>query len=90
MRFGTELSLEDVFSQGYQAVFIGIGAQKAKNPKIPGMDIHGVEVALPFLIRNNLGPDRLPEGEWSRDDLNGKLVTVFGGGDRPLPQRAVS
>lgn len=83
-RLGPELTLDDLFNQGYEAVFIGIGAQKPKNPKIPGMDLHGVHIALSFLVRNNLGPDRLPAGQWSRDDLDGKLVTVFGGGDTAM------
>jgi glutamate synthase (NADPH) small chain len=83
-KVGSELSLDELFGQGYHAVFIGIGAQKTKNPKIPGMDCRGVHVALPFLIRNNLDPDLLPDGQWSKDDLGGKLVTVFGGGDTAM------
>ena len=83
-KLGSGLALEDLFGQGYEAVFVGIGAQKPKNPKIAGMDLQGVHVALPFLVRNNLGPDRLPEGQWARDDLDGKLVTVFGGGDTAM------
>lgn len=81
---GKDLSIQDLFRRGFEAVFLGIGAQKPKNPKIPGMDLKGVHEALPFLIRNNLNEEYLPKGEWTKDDLRGKLVTVFGGGDTAM------
>jgi glutamate synthase (NADPH/NADH) small chain len=80
VRIGRDLSVPDLFNRGFQAVFLGTGAQKAKNPKMPGMDLEGVHEALPFLIRNNLEETALPPG-MKRDDLKGKKLAVFGGGD---------
>jgi glutamate synthase (NADPH/NADH) small chain len=79
-KVGRDLTVQDLFNQGFQAVFLGTGAQKAKNPKLPGMDLEGVHEALPFLIRNNLEESDLPQG-MKKDDLLGKNIAVFGGGD---------
>jgi glutamate synthase (NADPH/NADH) small chain len=83
-RIGKDLSIGDLFQMGFNAVFLGTGAQEAKNPKLPGMDLDGMCEALPFLIRNNLDENYLPPGEWIRDDLRGKKVTVLGGGDTAM------
>ncbi len=84
VRVGCDLSLQDLLDRGFHAVFLGTGAQKPKNPQLPGMDRQGVHEALPFLIRNNLRPKDLMSGHWEKDDLCGKLVTVFGGGDTAM------
>lgn len=81
---GRDLTLSDLFRQGFHAVFLGTGAQEAKNPRLPGMDLAGVCEALPFLIRNNLDETYLPPGQWKKDDLRGKKVTVLGGGDTAM------
>ncbi len=71
---GRDLSLEELFDQSYDAAFLGIGAQKGMSLKIPGRDAAGVEDALAFLARVNLGTDRSA----------GRRVAVVGGGDAAL------
>lgn len=66
--------------QEFDAVFLGIGAQKAKPLDIPGADLKGVQAALPFLIqRNSPMPLDLPTIETA-----GKHVAVLGGGDTAM------
>lgn len=81
---GRDLTIEDLFDRGYRAVFLAIGAQKARNPALPGMRLEGVREALPFLIRNNLDESCFLEGRYQKDDLRGKRVAVFGGGDTAM------
>ena len=64
----------------YHAVFLGIGAQKAKPLDIPGAELRGVQAALPFLIqRNSPMPLDIPVVE-----VSGKRVLVLGGGDTAM------
>lgn len=83
VKIGEDLSVEDLFDQGFDAVFLGTGAQKTKNPRLPGIELKGIHEALPFLIRNNLPKADLPPG-MERDRLKGKKVAVFGGGDTAM------
>jgi glutamate synthase (NADPH/NADH) small chain len=65
----------------YDAVLLAIGAERPRDPKIPGSDLDGCHFAMPFLVQQNkrLGDEPL------RDELpllaTGKNVVVIGGGD---------
>jgi len=83
-RIGENPTLDDLFAQGYSAIFLGTGATIPKHPKIEGIGLRGIHDALPFLIRNNVDPRFLPPGEWTRDNLTGKTVVVLGGGDTAM------
>jgi glutamate synthase (NADPH/NADH) small chain len=83
-RIGVDRSLDDLFREGYHAIFLGTGSQKTKNPHIEGDRLTGVLDALPFLIRNNTEPKLLPTGFPPKDDLAGKRVVVLGGGDTAM------
>ncbi len=83
-RIGVDRSIDDLFREGYHAVFLGTGSQKAKSPHIEGDRLDGVLEALPFLIRNNTQPKLLPPGFPERDELGGKRVVVLGGGDTAM------
>jgi formate dehydrogenase alpha subunit len=64
-------SLDSLFSQGYQAVFLGIGAHREMKLGVEGEDLPGVIGCVEFLRRFNLG---------ERVDVK-KSVGVIGGGN---------
>jgi glutamate synthase (NADPH/NADH) small chain len=83
-RVGVHVSLDDLFADGYEAVFLGTGATVPKRPKMDGLNQQGIHDALPFLIRNNVDAKYLPPGEWIKDDVKGKNIVVLGGGDTAM------
>lgn len=77
---GRTFSIEDLFAEGYQAVFIGVGAGLPRFLNIPGENFVGVFSANEYLTRVNLGRAyRFPE--FDTPIYYGKNVTVFGGGN---------
>jgi glutamate synthase (NADPH/NADH) small chain len=77
-RIGDEVSLQELMDGGFHAAYLATGATVPKHPRMPGMDLEGIEDALPFLIRNNR-EDGTPE-----DNLSGARVAVLGGGDTAM------
>jgi formate dehydrogenase beta subunit len=47
--WGRDFSLRDLKEQGYQAIMLAIGLQKARSLPVPGMHAEGIHLALPFL-----------------------------------------
>jgi NADPH-dependent glutamate synthase beta subunit-like oxidoreductase/ferredoxin len=71
-RFGEDVTLDDLKSQGYDAFFFAIGAHKAYKLGIPGeADFPQTMEAIDLLRRVALGERRIP----------GKKVVVVGGGN---------
>jgi formate dehydrogenase major subunit len=70
---GTDVALDDLRSE-YDAVFLGLGAQKASAMRTPGEDLPGVQSGIEFL------------GRVSRDEslAIGKTVLVVGGGNTAI------
>lgn len=68
---GRDFSLLDLKQQGFEAVFIAIGAHKSKDLRMEGLDLDGVLKGVDFLLNINLG---------YKVDL-GKKVIVIGGGN---------
>ncbi len=68
---GRDFSLRDLRVQGFESVFIAIGAQRSRELNIEGAELDGVLRAIEFLLNVNLGY-RLDVGE---------RVVVIGGGN---------
>ncbi len=68
---GKDLSLDDLKSQGYKALYLALGAQTSRRLPIKGDDLEGVLGGVEFLKDVNLGtPPAI-----------GKKVVVIGGGN---------
>ncbi|MFI3271893.1 MAG: NADPH-dependent glutamate synthase [Pseudomonadota bacterium] len=77
---GRTFSIEDLFAEGYKAVFVGVGAGLPRFMNIPGENLVGVFSANEYLTRVNLGRAYLFP-EFDTPVYLGKHVTVFGGGN---------
>ncbi len=79
-RVGKDVSVDDLFGQGYDAVFIGVGANVDAKLKAPGADLKGIYQSGEFLVRMSPPKEVLPE---SLHDLPqvGEHVAIIGGGD---------
>lgn len=77
---GTDTSIDDLFEEGFDAVFIGVGTGVDATMKVPGIDLPGVYEATEFLIRGNVATEYLPEDVQSMHEI-GDRVAVIGGGD---------
>ncbi|MEM4728170.1 MAG: NAD(P)-dependent oxidoreductase [Thermoplasmata archaeon] len=49
-----ERGVDELFAEGYDAVFLGLGTLKPKSLGIPGEELEGVEHVIPFLESVNL------------------------------------
>jgi glutamate synthase (NADPH/NADH) small chain len=79
-RIGKEKTIDELFDQGYEAVFIGIGTGVDATMKVPGIELPGIYPATEFLVRGNVDPEYLPEDIRSKPEI-GDRVVVIGGGD---------
>jgi glutamate synthase (NADPH/NADH) small chain len=77
---GKDKTIDDLFAEGFDAVFIGVGTGVDARMEIPGEDLAGVYEATDFLIRANVNENYLPKGVEPKPDL-GKKVVIVGGGD---------
>ncbi len=77
---GRSLSLDDLFDEGFEAVFIGSGAGLPKFQNIPGENLNGVYSANEFLTRINfMKAYTFPIAD--TPVRVGKKVAVIGGGN---------
>ncbi|MDD3999559.1 MAG: NADPH-dependent glutamate synthase [Bacilli bacterium] len=76
---GRTKTINGLFNEGYQAVFIGSGAGLPKFMDIPGENLNGVLSANEFLTRINLMKAFLPEYDTPLKKM--KKVVVVGGGN---------
>lgn len=77
-RVGADVTLEELLGAGFSAAYLATGATAPKRPALPGLELEGIEDALPFLIRHN------PDVGDAEDDLTGLRVVVLGGGDTAM------
>ena len=68
---GREFQINDLFQQGYNAIFLALGAHKGLNMGISGEESQGVEQGVEFLRQVNLG----------QNTRVGKKVAIIGGGN---------
>ena len=80
---GRDYTVDDLFAQGFDAIFMGTGAGKPKKLSIPGNHFDGVRQAIYFLRRVSLynsgliGRDEIPVKE-------GDIVYVIGCGNTAM------
>jgi heterodisulfide reductase subunit A len=70
VRFGRELTLDKLRSQGYKAVLLAIGAHESVRLDVPGEDLAGVVSGIDFLRDVNLK---------SNGHLGGRVAVIGGG-----------
>lgn len=80
---GRSLTIDDMFAQGFDAVFVGSGAGLPHFLGIPGENLNGVYSANEFLTRMNLMKAfRFPD--YHTPVHVGKKIAVFGGGNTAM------
>lgn len=76
---GKTITIDELFKEGYEAIFIGSGAGLPKFMGIPGESLKNVFSANEFLTRINLMGAYLPESD--TPIFHAKKVAVVGGGN---------
>lgn len=77
---GKDFTIDDLFKEGYRAVFIATGAHKSMDLKIPGENAEGVIHAMKLLHAVNLG-EKVKLGE---------KVGIIGGGNAAIDAARVA
>ncbi len=73
-------TVNDLFAEGYEAVFLGVGSGIDAPLEIPGEELPSVYKATEFLIRANSEKHHLPPRMRLNPEV-GRRVVVIGGGD---------
>lgn len=76
-------SIDDLFKEGYHAVFIGTGAGLPNFMRIPGENLNGIYSANEYLTRSNL-MKAYSFPEYDTPIFSGKNVAVLGGGNTAM------
>jgi len=77
---GRDFTIDDLFAEGYRAVFLGLGAHRSRKLGIEGEDAKGVHPAMPFLRAWNRKGTKLARGH----------VGVIGGGNSAIDAARVA
>ncbi len=80
MVVGATVTVDELFEEGYDAVYIGVGAGLPVFMQIPGENLIGVYSANEYLTRSNLMKAYLFP-EYDTPIIMGKDVVVFGAGN---------
>src|SRR6056297_2001184 len=80
MVVGRSVEIDELFDQGYEAVFIGVGAGLPSFMNLPGENLAGIFSANEYLTRSNLMKAyRFPE--YDTPLISGRHVVTIGGGN---------
>lgn len=80
---GRDVTIDDMFAEGFDAVFLGTGAGVGNEMGLEGEDLTGIHKATDFLVRGNLDLDQLPAH--LREPLPPmENMVVVGGGDTSM------
>jgi glutamate synthase (NADPH/NADH) small chain len=83
MLIGRTKSIDNLFGEGFDAIFLGVGAGLPKFMRIPGENCNNIFSANEFLVRVNLmNGHRFPEYDTPAPE--GKRVAVIGGGNTAM------
>ncbi|MDR1243521.1 MAG: NADPH-dependent glutamate synthase [Deltaproteobacteria bacterium] len=77
---GKTVSIQNLFRNGYKAVFVGVGAGLPKFFEVPGENLNGVLSANEYLTRLNLGRG-YDFPNYDTPAFTGRKVTVYGAGN---------
>jgi len=80
---GRDCTVEDLFDDGFETVFLGFGAGVHREASVEGSDLAGVHQATPFLVQTNVEADLQPEALRTGVPV-GRRVAVVGGGDTAM------
>jgi NADH-quinone oxidoreductase subunit F len=78
--FGTKITIDTLFEDGFKAIFLAVGAHKSRQLKMEGEGLEGVYPAIDFLKAFNLKGENWAKGH----------VGVIGGGDSAVDAARVS
>ncbi|MFH1009240.1 MAG: FAD-dependent oxidoreductase [Candidatus Latescibacterota bacterium] len=78
-RIGSDVTLEELKTQGYKSILLAVGAHKGRRLGIEGEHLSGVMECVEFLRWVNL--ERKPEGD---RELEGQRVAIIGGGNAAI------
>ncbi len=76
---GRTVTLEELFEEGYEAVFVAVGAGLPTFLKVPGENLIGIMSANEYLTRSNLMKAYL--AEYDTPVIRGKNVITLGAGN---------
>lgn len=77
---GKDKTVDDLFEEGFEAVYLAVGTWIDAPMEIPGENLPGVYKGTEYLIRNNVCKDLFPP-DLDPNTITGKKIVVIGGGD---------
>jgi glutamate synthase (NADPH/NADH) small chain len=76
---GRDVGMDELHER-HDAVLVAVGAQRHRDLPLPGRDLRGIELALPYLVQQNRRVAGLPV-DAAPISAAGRHVVVIGGGD---------